>query len=51
MRILLIRPAPPEFTIGLKNIMVCEPLELEYIAAGLRDHEVEIYDLILETRL
>jgi radical SAM superfamily enzyme YgiQ (UPF0313 family) len=51
MRILLIRPSPPDFTIGLKNIMVCEPLELEYIAAGLANHEVEIYDMILENHL
>jgi radical SAM superfamily enzyme YgiQ (UPF0313 family) len=28
--------------------MVCEPLELEYVAALLHDHEVQILDLILE---
>jgi radical SAM superfamily enzyme YgiQ (UPF0313 family) len=48
MRILLVRPKPPNFTIGLKNIMVCEPLELEYLAAAVEKHEVEIFDMILE---
>jgi 7-keto-8-aminopelargonate synthetase-like enzyme/radical SAM superfamily enzyme YgiQ (UPF0313 family) len=28
--------------------MICEPLELEYIAAGLDGHEVETLDLIIE---
>lgn len=31
--------------------MVCEPLELEYVAAGLDGHEVQILDLILERGL
>lgn len=48
MRILLVRPPVPRHTIGLKHIMICEPLELEYVAAGLGGHEVEIVDLILE---
>lgn len=48
MKILLIRPPVPKYTIGLKHIMICEPLELEYVAAGLDGHEVEIIDLIIE---
>jgi radical SAM superfamily enzyme YgiQ (UPF0313 family) len=48
MRILLVRVPVPPHTIGLKHIMVCEPLELEYVAAGLDGHEVQIIDLILE---
>ena len=48
MRVLLARPPVPRHTIGLKHIMVCEPLELEYVAAGLDGHEVQILDLILE---
>jgi radical SAM superfamily enzyme YgiQ (UPF0313 family) len=48
MRILLVRAPVPRHTIGLKHIMVCEPLELEYVAAGLDGHTVEILDLILE---
>ena len=48
MRILLVRPPVPQHTMGLKHIMICEPLELEYVAAGLHGHEVQIIDLILE---
>jgi radical SAM superfamily enzyme YgiQ (UPF0313 family) len=48
MRILLVRPPVPPYTMGLKHVMICEPLELEYVAAGLDGHEVEILDLILE---
>jgi radical SAM superfamily enzyme YgiQ (UPF0313 family) len=51
MRILLVRPAVPRHTIGLKHIMICEPLELEYVAAGLSDHEVQVIDLIIEKGL
>ncbi|OZC03298.1 B12-binding domain-containing radical SAM protein [Rubricoccus marinus] len=49
MRILLVRPPVPKHTVGLKHIMICEPLELEYVAAGISpEHEIEIIDLILE---
>lgn len=48
MRVLLVRPPVAPWTMGLKHVMVCEPLELEYVAAGLAGHEVEILDLILE---
>jgi hopanoid C-3 methylase len=52
MKILLVRPQAPQYTIGLKNIMICEPLELEYIAGSIdRKHTVEILDLILENKL
>ena len=51
MKILLIRPPVPKYTIGLKNIMICEPLELEYVAAGITGHDVQILDLILEKGL
>ena len=51
MRILLIRPPVPRHAIGLKHIMICEPLELEYVAAGLEGHEVEIFDMIIERGL
>src|SRR5262245_17370777 len=50
MRILLVRPPVPRQTIGLKHVMICEPLELEYVAAGLEGHQVEIMDLIVERR-
>jgi len=48
MRILFVRPPVPPHTIGLKHIMICEPLELEYAAAGLNGHEIQIMDLIIE---
>lgn len=51
MRVLLIRPPIPRHTIGLKHLMICEPLELEYVAAGITDHHVQIFDMILERNL
>jgi len=48
MRILFVRPPVPPHTIGLKHIMICEPLELEYAAAGLKGHDLQIMDLIIE---
>lgn len=48
MKILLVRPPVPKHTIGLKNIMICEPLELEYIAALLGGHQLQIIDLLVE---
>src|SRR6185436_6670096 len=48
MRVLLVRPPVPRHTMGLRHVMICEPLELEYVAAGLAGHEVRILDLIVE---
>ncbi|MBK8621753.1 MAG: cobalamin-dependent protein [Saprospiraceae bacterium] len=49
MKILLVRPPVPKHTIGLKHIMICEPLELEYIAAAIPlEHEVMIFDHLVE---
>jgi hopanoid C-3 methylase len=48
MKILFVRPPVPLHTIGLKHIMICEPLELEYAAAGLTGHDIQIMDLIVE---
>ncbi|MCC5916176.1 MAG: cobalamin-dependent protein [Cryomorphaceae bacterium] len=48
MKILLVRPPVPKHTIGLKHIMICEPLELEYIAASLDTHELMIFDHLVE---
>lgn len=52
MNILLIRPKPHKDTIGLQNLMICEPLELEYIASNIRTHGHKsiIIDMILEKR-
>ena len=48
LRVLLVRPPVPRHTMGLKHVMICEPLELEYVAAGIPGHPVEILDLIVE---
>ncbi len=52
IKILLIRPKPPRETIGLQHVMICEPLELEYVAGNLDKNstEVEIVDMILEKK-
>ena len=50
--ILLIRPRPDKETIGLQSVMICEPLELEYIVSNLKDtqYSTEILDMILEKK-
>lgn len=52
MRVLLIRPKPHKETIGLQNVMICEPLELEYLASNMeaQGHEAVIADMILEKK-
>jgi hopanoid C-3 methylase len=52
MRVLLVRPKPDKETIGLQNVMICEPLELEYIGAYIEPlgHKVVIIDMILEKK-
>lgn len=52
LKILLLRVMPDPETIGLQHVMVCEPLELEYLAANLSadGHETKIIDMILERR-
>lgn len=52
MRVLLIRPRPHKETIGLQNVMICEPLEMEYISANIEPlgHQTEIVDMILEKK-
>ena len=53
MKILLVRPKPHNETIGLQHIMVCEPLELEYLIGNLpiwikNKVDIEIVDMIIE---
>lgn len=52
MKVLLIRPKPHKDTIGLQNVMICEPLELEYISSNIEPlgHEAIIIDMILEKK-
>ena len=50
--ILLVRPKPHKNTINLQSFMICEPLELEYLAAAAEKngHSADIADLILEKK-
>jgi hopanoid C-3 methylase len=49
MKILFLRPNTSTETIGLKHIMILEPLELEILATIVqKDHSVKIVDLVLE---
>ncbi len=52
LRILLLRPRPPKETIGLQHVMICEPLELEYLVGNIDKTKasVKIIDMILEKK-
>jgi radical SAM superfamily enzyme YgiQ (UPF0313 family) len=52
VRVLLVRPRPDPRSINLQSFMICEPLELETVAAELQHHghQVDLLDLILEPR-
>ena len=55
MKVLLIRPKPHKETIGLQHVMICEPLEFEYLISNvpeeIRDKvQIEIIDLIIEKK-
>ena len=51
MKILFIRPKQSPETIGLQHIIICEPLELEVLAALVNSSdEVKIIDMILEKK-
>jgi radical SAM superfamily enzyme YgiQ (UPF0313 family) len=52
MKILLIEPAKAPITLGGEDLLIYEPLALEYIAAGVvKDHDVKILDLRLDNSL
>jgi radical SAM superfamily enzyme YgiQ (UPF0313 family) len=53
MDVLLVRPKPDKETIGLQHVMICEPLELEYLVSNIPEEisskvRLEIIDMILE---
>lgn len=55
MKILLIRPRPHNETIGLQHVMICEPLEFEYLVSNVPEEiknniEIKIIDLIVEKK-
>lgn len=55
MKVLLIRPKAHRETIGLQHVMICEPLELEYLISNVDENikddiNIKIIDLILEKK-
>lgn len=53
MKVLLVRPKPDKSTIGLQHVMICEPLELEYLLSNIppdikEEVNAVIYDFIVE---
>jgi len=51
MNVLLIRIKPHKETIGLQHVMICEPLELEYLVSNHQTTaQVKIIDMIVEKR-
>ncbi|MBR6152642.1 MAG: cobalamin-dependent protein [Lachnospiraceae bacterium] len=52
MKIMLVRPKPHKNSLGLTDLMTCEPIELEYVATLCKQlgHEVILEDMILEKK-
>ncbi|MEL7648736.1 MAG: radical SAM protein [Sedimentibacter sp.] len=55
MKVLLIRPKPHKETIGLQHVMICEPLEFEYLVSNVPEEikhaiQIKIIDLIVEKK-
>ncbi len=50
MNFLLVKPCPHKDSINLQSFMLCEPLELEYVAALLEraGHHADIADLVID---
>lgn len=50
MKVLLVRPKPHKNSLGLSDLMTCEPIELEYVYTLIKEmgHNVKIADMILE---
>ena len=55
MKVLLIRPRPHVETIGLQHVMICEPLEFEYLVSNIPETikdkvQIKIIDMIIEKK-
>ena len=52
MKVMLVRPKPHKNSLGLNDLMTCEPIELEYVYALCKKlgHQVIIEDMILEKK-
>jgi radical SAM superfamily enzyme YgiQ (UPF0313 family) len=51
IKVLLIQPGHKKETIGFDRMIFCEPLGLEMVAGGMRNHQVHILDMRLENNL
>ena len=50
LRILAYKPRPARQTIAMESVVCCEPLELEYLAAYLAEHELTLLDGMIDRR-
>lgn len=52
MKVMLVRPKPHKNSLGLSDLMTCEPLELEYVSALIKQegHDVILIDMMLEKK-
>ena len=52
MKVMLVRPKPHKNSLGLSDLMTCEPLELEYVSSLVKNegHEVILIDMMLEKK-
>lgn len=51
MRILLVNPPSGGLTVGLKHLAKIEPLGLEIIGGAVREHQVKLFDMEIDTDL
>lgn len=51
MKILLIQPPKPDRAVGGEDFHIFEPLALEYVAAVVDNHDVQIFDMRLDPDL
>lgn len=52
MKVMLVRPRPHKNSLGLSDLMCCEPLELEYVSSVVKKlhHDVILIDMMLERK-
>ncbi|MHB8108721.1 MAG: B12-binding domain-containing radical SAM protein [Syntrophorhabdaceae bacterium] len=51
MKVLLVQPPKPDKALGGEDFHIFEPLALEYLAAGIAEHDVRILDMRLDPDL
>ncbi len=51
MKILLVNPPAGDLTIGLRHIAQVEPLALEILGGAVPDHQVEVFDMQIESNI